>query len=396
MGKYGSKWLGDNHATVDDMTISVISSMKMNIFGIPLIGSDICGFAGPQSSPELCTRWHQVGSFQPFSRNHRDCKANQEPWRFNSTYVDKTNKTSYMELMKAAIFRKYHLMRYYYTQMSQVGFGNNTFTTVYRPLFFEFPEDEGAYEDIANNVMIGQALKTSVNAVNLTQTETEFYFPQGTWCSLFEPIGECIKPEISQKYPLPSTIKDAYVHLREGFIVPLQNATAIGARTTKDLQNQPVELHILGQYRVPGIMSWSAEGFYVNDDGETVDLYGNVNQYYLKATYNRQDTNNQETLTLQVSQQMLAVNHFNNNTNCSAVTTSDLLSSIYIYNADSFKMHDLYFVMASFTEDPTAYVALGTASYDQATNRLVWDNSQIKDQWVCLTHTFRIVFKAQD
>jgi alpha-glucosidase (family GH31 glycosyl hydrolase) len=58
MGKYGSKWLGDNHATVTDMEISVISSMKMNIFGIAFIGADICGFAGPQTTPDLCTRWH--------------------------------------------------------------------------------------------------------------------------------------------------------------------------------------------------------------------------------------------------------------------------------------------------------------------------------------------------
>lgn len=55
--------------------------------------------------------------------------------------------------------------------------------------------------------------------------------------------------------------------------------------TTLDLQKEPVDLHILGQYRVPGIMSWSAEGLYVNDDGLTTDLNGNVNQYFLKATY---------------------------------------------------------------------------------------------------------------
>jgi len=39
---------------------------------------------------------------------------------------------------------------------------------VYKPLFFEFPEEYGAFEDIANNVMLGSALKVSVNAKNLT------------------------------------------------------------------------------------------------------------------------------------------------------------------------------------------------------------------------------------
>jgi len=57
-GKYGSLWLGDNHASVDDMEMSVIGAMKMNIFGIPLVGSDICGFGGNSTTAQLCTRWH--------------------------------------------------------------------------------------------------------------------------------------------------------------------------------------------------------------------------------------------------------------------------------------------------------------------------------------------------
>jgi alpha-glucosidase (family GH31 glycosyl hydrolase) len=73
-----------------------------------------------------------------------------------------------MDLMKEAIYRKYSLIRYLYTQMSQVSYANNTYYTVYKPVFFEFPEEDGAFEDIANNVMLGSALKISVNAKNLT------------------------------------------------------------------------------------------------------------------------------------------------------------------------------------------------------------------------------------
>jgi len=111
-----------------------------------------------------------------------------------------------MDIMKDAIFRKYHLMRYYYTQMSQISYSNQSYYTVYKPLFFEYPDDAGSYNDIANNVMIGKALKTSINAVNLTQNTTDFYFPKGTWCSLFEPIGECLYFDNSQTHTLPSRI----------------------------------------------------------------------------------------------------------------------------------------------------------------------------------------------
>ena len=73
-----------------------------------------------------------------------------------------------------------------------MSLGNNTYYTLYKPMFFEFPNDKLAFEDIANNVMIGSALKTSVNAKSLTANTTDFYFPAGTWCSLFTPVGSCI------------------------------------------------------------------------------------------------------------------------------------------------------------------------------------------------------------
>lgn len=235
MGKYGSTWLGDNHATVKDMEASVISIMNMNMFGIPLTGADICGFGGDSTTSQLCARWHAVGAFYPFSRNHRACWGNpQEAWRFNTTAFDSTH--SYTDLMRDSINRKYSMMRYYYTQMTQMALGNNTFYMMYKPLFFEFPEDVNTYQDIANNVMLGPAIKTSVNARSLTDNTTDFYFPAGTWCSLFENAGQCIYNEIGQNVSLPSQLNESYAHLREGYMVPLQDAAKLGVSTTHDLQ----------------------------------------------------------------------------------------------------------------------------------------------------------------
>jgi alpha-glucosidase (family GH31 glycosyl hydrolase) len=51
------------------MGYSVTGIMMHNILGITLAGSDICGFV-LNTNAELCARWHVVGSFYPFSRNH--------------------------------------------------------------------------------------------------------------------------------------------------------------------------------------------------------------------------------------------------------------------------------------------------------------------------------------
>ena len=69
MGKYASRWLGDNNSDLDHFESSITGTMMMGMFGIPLVGVDICGFGG-DTNPELCARWTVVGAFYPFSRNH--------------------------------------------------------------------------------------------------------------------------------------------------------------------------------------------------------------------------------------------------------------------------------------------------------------------------------------
>jgi len=81
-GKFASRWLGDNFASEEYMGYSVTGVMQHNIIGIPLAGSDICGFIG-DTTPELCARWYTLGAFYPFSRNHNNWgQISQEPYLF--------------------------------------------------------------------------------------------------------------------------------------------------------------------------------------------------------------------------------------------------------------------------------------------------------------------------
>lgn len=52
------------------------------------------------------------------------------------------NTITYNDIIKQAMYTKLSLIRYYYTQMSIVQREGGAF---YKPLFFEYPNDDGAY-----------------------------------------------------------------------------------------------------------------------------------------------------------------------------------------------------------------------------------------------------------
>jgi len=143
------------------MYYSIQGILQFQIFQIPLVGADTCGFNG-NTDEELCNRWMQLSAFAPFYRNHNIKAAiSQEPFRWDSV----------AEASRIAIAVRYSLLPYWYSLFANAStYG----TPPVRALFFNFP-DEPELFSVDRQFMLGNdILITPVLTPNATTVDGIF------------------------------------------------------------------------------------------------------------------------------------------------------------------------------------------------------------------------------
>jgi alpha-D-xyloside xylohydrolase len=247
-GVHTAHWTGDNAATWDDLAASIITMNNMALFGIPMVGADICGFIY-DTTEELCARWIEVGAFSPFSRDHNIIDAApQELYRWSTV----------AEASRTALGLRYRLLPHLYTLMflsSMIG------NPVHNAMWMHFPADSNALVADGQYMWGGTILFTPV----LTQGANSVtgYFPQGVWYSLFDntAIDHSFAGDfVTLNTPLTST----NVHVRGGHIIPMQDF----GMTTSEVRSSPFTLVVA----LAQLGFYVAEGFLFIDDGEQLTI----------------------------------------------------------------------------------------------------------------------------
>ncbi|KAF2361392.1 Glycoside hydrolase family 31, partial [Trinorchestia longiramus] len=255
-GQYVIHWLGDNSADWTQMAMSVVGMIEFNMFGIPNVGADICGFFN-EPDVEMCARWMELGAFYPFSRNHNaEGTIDQDP-AYDPTVA---------AISKDVLELRYKYLPYLYSLFHMAHMHGES---VARPLYNVFPKDITA-RDVDDQFFWGTGIMIApVLAPGLT--ERDVYFPEGVWYDLV--TGE-VQSNAAGVLSIAAPLEKIPVFARGGTILPNQ-APAIN--TVLSRQN-PFGLTIAldeNQY---------AEGEIFWDDGDGIHVM--MDAYMAMMTFN--------------------------------------------------------------------------------------------------------------
>ncbi|XP_076803980.1 sucrase-isomaltase, intestinal-like [Clavelina lepadiformis] len=250
-GKFVGHWLGDNASIWSHLSASIIGMLEFNLFGIPYIGADICGFF-QDTTEELCMRWMQVGAFYPFSRNHNGLNfKDQDPAVFGPSFVAATKKIYEV---------RYRLLPHFYTLFYDA---HTSGSTVIRSLMAEFPKDRNTYTVERQFLLGGHLLITP--ALDEGVTSVRGYVPDARWYDFYTGA------KLADAFRKNNAYFDAPwdhmpIHVRGGAIIPTQTP----ARTTEIQRTNPLGvMYAIDDSPAP------ATGHLFWDDGKSIDTIEN-------------------------------------------------------------------------------------------------------------------------
>jgi alpha-D-xyloside xylohydrolase len=213
--RYGAAvWSGDVDSSFEALQAQLPAGLNIGLSGIPWWTSDIGGFLGGDirsaSFRELVVRWFQFGAFCPLFRLHgsREPKpagavgpagAANEVWSFGEPAY---------AIIRDLLWLRERLRPYV---MAQMRVAHERGTPPMRPLLYDFPDDEAAWE-VEDQFLLGPDILVAPVTTEAARRR-EVYLPRGTgWIDAFtghrHPGGESLVADAPlERIPL---------YLREG------------------------------------------------------------------------------------------------------------------------------------------------------------------------------------
>ena len=202
-------WSGDVSKSFRALGLQIPILLGMGLSGMAYHNSDIGGYTGNATTPELYVRWIQFGTFCPITRTHgNDGVSPTEPWKFGQQAED---------ICRRYIRTKYKLMPYIYS----MAYKNYlTGMPLARPLFFLDPSDSHLTNE-SGTYMWGDAFAVSP-VVQAGQTSKTLYLPaSGTGNAGWIDFWTDSRYNGAQQLTVSAPLETMPVFVREGSIIPV-------------------------------------------------------------------------------------------------------------------------------------------------------------------------------
>jgi alpha-glucosidase len=291
--RYAVTWTGDNSSSWNHLRMTTPMLENLGLSGFAFSGADVGGFAGTPS-PELLTRWIEIGAFQPIDRDHTEKgTGDQEPW---------VGGAEQENIRRHYIDTRYRLMPYIYTLAEEAS---RTGLPLVRPLFLEFPDataDRHPMDlDAGAEFLFGPDLLIAPQLYPDELDDYQVEFPTPGWYdfwtglpvqahSLPQPATAAVDPDPPKNAQQPFAIRVTPqldrlpVFVRAGSIIPM----APLVQSTNEVPHGPLTLRIYAGNTCAGTL--------YQDDGKS---FAYEHGAFLRMKFSCQIT--QEGLKLSIS-----------------------------------------------------------------------------------------------
>jgi alpha-glucosidase len=203
--RYAQTWTGDNATDWKTLRYNLRMGHGLSLSGIFNFGHDVGGFAGPKPEPELFLRWIEQAVYWPRFSIHswKQDGSTNEPWMYPQI----------LGQVREALQWRERLVPLLYTLLWRA---HSHHEPVLRPLFYDFPEQAGSYEEqdafmLGRDLLVAPVVEPGAVSRSVWLPETECgWYRIGT--------GEPYRAGRSEVPALPGA---APAFMRGGSILPL-------------------------------------------------------------------------------------------------------------------------------------------------------------------------------
>jgi len=264
--RYAATWTGDNSSSWNHLRLTTPMIENLGLSGFAFTGADVGGYAG-SPTPDLLTKWIELGTFQPIDRDHSEKgTADQEPW---------VGGPEQEAICRRFIEARYQLIPYLYTLAEEAS---RTGLPMLRPLFLEFPDAAPDRHPIdldnpaAGEFLLGSSLLIAPPPYPDALDTYSIEFPSAGWYNYwtgekvpFPDSGSAVAPDPTaipgRSAPLTIRVAPALdqlpVFARAGAILPI----APVVQSTDETPKGPLTLRVF--------VGDPCEGELYFDDGKT-------------------------------------------------------------------------------------------------------------------------------